>query len=80
MTASPGPCGRASATRRPANDAAGHRTAPEFTGVGGRYLGDCHEAPVTAEGRTGVRPYAVDPEAAARLWDVTEELLAAPLR
>jgi hypothetical protein len=48
--------------------------------VGGRYLGDCHEAPVTAEGRTGVRPYAVDPEAAARLWDVTEELLAAPLR
>ena len=53
--------------------------APEFAGVGGRYLEDCQEAPVTAEGGTGVRPYAVDPEAAARLWDVTGELLATPL-
>ncbi|MPQ97390.1 SDR family NAD(P)-dependent oxidoreductase [Modestobacter sp. I12A-02628] len=49
--------------------------APEFAGVGGRYLEDCQEAPVSTEGRTGVRPYALDPESAERLWDVSLALL-----
>ncbi len=53
--------------------------APEFAGVGGRYLEDCTEAPVTTGERFGVRAYALDPEAATRLWDVSLELLETPL-
>jgi NAD(P)-dependent dehydrogenase (short-subunit alcohol dehydrogenase family) len=49
--------------------------------IGGGYAEDCHVSPVsdvdpmTAEGRTGVRSYAVDPERAARLWSISEELV-----
>ncbi|CAO5153967.1 putative oxidoreductase [Frankia sp. AiPs1] len=47
-------------------------TSPLLTGVGGRYFEDCHEAEVGAlTARNGVAPYALDPEAAARLWDVS---------
>ncbi len=52
--------------------------APELEGVGGRYLEDCNEAETVAddaEARAGVREWALDPEAAARLWDVSIELL-----
>lgn len=58
--------------------------APEFQGVGGRYLEDANEAqiiandaepgPVTAG--AGVREWALDPAAAAQLWDVSLEMLA----
>jgi NAD(P)-dependent dehydrogenase (short-subunit alcohol dehydrogenase family) len=49
--------------------------------IGGGYGEDCHVSPVsdvdpmTPEGRTGVRSYAVDPERAARLWAISEELV-----
>jgi NAD(P)-dependent dehydrogenase (short-subunit alcohol dehydrogenase family) len=49
--------------------------APELEGVGGLYLEDCAEAsPWTAENPfQGVLPHALDPEAAERLWIVSEE-------
>ena len=52
---------------------------PSVEGVGGRYFEDCNEAEEVDEivdGVHGVRPYALDPEAADRLWEMSEELLA----
>ena len=45
--------------------------------VGGRYCEDCHVAEVTeGEGiRSGVRPYAIDPDHARALWARSEELV-----
>lgn len=43
--------------------------------VGGRYCEDCHVADVAAEGSAGVRPYAVDPERARALWEMSEDLV-----
>jgi NAD(P)-dependent dehydrogenase (short-subunit alcohol dehydrogenase family) len=56
-------------------------TSPELKGVGGRYFEDCNEAvvlgpDVPADAGSGVASYAVDPEIAARLWRVSQELLA----
>ncbi|MDT3438090.1 SDR family NAD(P)-dependent oxidoreductase [Pseudofrankia sp. BMG5.37] len=52
-------------------------TSPLLDGIGGRYFEDCGEAEVgTLSARSGVAPYALDPEAAARLWDVTVTTLA----
>ncbi|TRV77811.1 SDR family NAD(P)-dependent oxidoreductase [Streptomyces sp. 130] len=49
-------------------------TSPLLAGRGGLYLEDCEvaglHAPEAPEGG-GVRAYAVDPEAAARLWDLS---------
>ena len=52
-------------------------TAPEIAGKGGAYLADCAVCEVTAEGGqyTTVMPYAVDPEAAERLWTVSEQMV-----
>ena len=55
-------------------------TAPELEGYGGRYFEDNREADVVDEiagGTNGVRPWALDPEAAARLWDVSVALVDA---
>ena len=57
-------------------------TSPELAGVGGRYFEDCNEAPVVAndsEASTGVRAYAIDPEAAKRLWDVSLKMIETPV-
>jgi hypothetical protein len=49
--------------------------------IGGRYAEDCHVSPVsdidpmTPEGRTGVRSYAIDPRRSSRLWTISEELV-----
>jgi len=49
--------------------------------IGGGYAEDCHQSPVsdvdpmTPEGRTGVRSYALDPERAAALWALSEDLV-----
>jgi NAD(P)-dependent dehydrogenase (short-subunit alcohol dehydrogenase family) len=52
-------------------------TSPELDGIGGRYFEDCNEAEVgQLSARTGVAAYALDPEAAARLWPVSAEMLA----
>ncbi|WP_200209635.1 SDR family NAD(P)-dependent oxidoreductase [Micromonospora coerulea] len=50
--------------------------SPLLDGVGGRYFEDCQEAGPNQPGtRTGYAPYALDPEAAERLWQVSEEHL-----
>jgi NAD(P)-dependent dehydrogenase (short-subunit alcohol dehydrogenase family) len=49
-------------------------TSPLLAGPGGAYCEDCDVATVRAEGPGGVRPYAVDPGEAARLWAVSAEL------
>jgi NAD(P)-dependent dehydrogenase (short-subunit alcohol dehydrogenase family) len=52
-------------------------TSPLLEGVGGRYFEDCNEAGLNEPGtRRGVAAYAIDPEAAARLWRVSVETLA----
>jgi NAD(P)-dependent dehydrogenase (short-subunit alcohol dehydrogenase family) len=52
-------------------------TSPLLDGVGGRYFEDCEEAGPNQPGvRRGVAAYALDPEAAARLWQVSLEALA----
>lgn len=50
-------------------------TAPALEGRGGLYCEDCHVADVDDESPTsGVRSYALDKEAADRLWSLSEEL------
>jgi NAD(P)-dependent dehydrogenase (short-subunit alcohol dehydrogenase family) len=52
-------------------------TSPLLEGIGGRYFEDCNEARVgELSARNGVASYALDPEAAARLWQVSVETLA----
>jgi len=54
-------------------------TSPQLAGRGGLYLEDCEVAEVagvddeSAPQRRGVRAYALDPDAAARLWAVSAE-------
>jgi NAD(P)-dependent dehydrogenase (short-subunit alcohol dehydrogenase family) len=52
--------------------------SPLVDGVSGRYFEDCNEAEVVSErGNTygGVAPYALDPDNAQRLWEVSLDLL-----
>ncbi|MFP6641509.1 MAG: SDR family NAD(P)-dependent oxidoreductase, partial [Myxococcota bacterium] len=50
-------------------------TAPELEGRGGLYCEDCgvSEEKSSDDSLLGYAPYALDPEAARRLWDQTEE-------
>ena len=43
--------------------------------VGGRYCEDCHVAEIAESGGEGVRPYALDPESAERLWALSETMV-----
>jgi NAD(P)-dependent dehydrogenase (short-subunit alcohol dehydrogenase family) len=53
-------------------------TSPLLDGIGGRYFEDCNEAGLNQPGsRRGVAAYALDPGAAARLWQVSVDTLAA---
>jgi len=52
-------------------------TSPLPDGVGGRYFEDCNEAETgNLSARNGVAAYALDPEAAAQLWQVSVATLA----
>jgi NAD(P)-dependent dehydrogenase (short-subunit alcohol dehydrogenase family) len=52
--------------------------SPLVEGVSGRYFEDVAEAAPNRPGtRTGYAPYAVDPEAADRLWRVSQDILSA---
>ncbi len=55
-------------------------TSPSLADWGGAYLEDCGVArpPGEVEGAIGVLPHAQDPEAAARLWALSERLLGEP--
>ncbi|MBW2418757.1 MAG: SDR family NAD(P)-dependent oxidoreductase [Deltaproteobacteria bacterium] len=52
-------------------------TAPSLEGRGALYLEDCHigELDEAEDSAGGYRGYAVDPAAAARLWELSEEML-----
>jgi NAD(P)-dependent dehydrogenase (short-subunit alcohol dehydrogenase family) len=52
--------------------------SPLVQGIGGRYFEDCNQAvPHDPDGpRNGVAAYALDPEAAQRLWQVSLDTLA----
>jgi NAD(P)-dependent dehydrogenase (short-subunit alcohol dehydrogenase family) len=53
-------------------------TSPQLEGIGGRYFEDCNEAAVVEpdpSSRGGVAPYALDPDAAARLWQVSVDAM-----
>jgi len=48
--------------------------SPLLDGSGGKYFEDCNEALPNEPGtRRGVAAYALDPEAASRLWQVSAE-------
>lgn len=52
-------------------------THPQLAGLGGVYCQDCDVAPILpagAPGNVGVRPHAIDPEYAQRLWTLSERL------
>ena len=52
-------------------------TSPLLEGIGGRYFEDCNEARPNQPGTGhGVAAYALDPNAAARLWEVSLQMLA----
>ena len=52
-------------------------TAPELNGKGGVYLEDCGIAKSNngPDGRSGVRDYALDPDNAERLWEISENMV-----
>ena len=55
-------------------------TSHQLDGIGGRYFEDCNQAPLlpadfSPEAASGVAPYALDPENAARLWELSERLI-----
>ncbi|MGN9909339.1 SDR family NAD(P)-dependent oxidoreductase [Phytohabitans sp. LJ34] len=56
-------------------------TSPRLAGMGGVYCEDCDIADLVPEGApgAGVRPYAVDPEQAARLWAYSADLTGVSL-
>ena len=49
-------------------------TSPQLDGLGGVFCEDCEVARVSTGDEPGVRPYAVDPDEAARLWTLSAEL------
>jgi hypothetical protein len=52
-------------------------TSRELDGIGGVYCEDCNIArsvPADSDEPFGVRPWAIDDEQAARLWQVSEEM------
>jgi hypothetical protein len=52
-------------------------TSPLLEGIGGRYFEDCNEAEPNQPGsRRGVAAYALDPDAAALLWQVSLDMQA----
>jgi NAD(P)-dependent dehydrogenase (short-subunit alcohol dehydrogenase family) len=52
-------------------------TSPLLEGIGGRYFEDCNEAgPSQPDTGRGVAPYALDPDAAERLWEISLQTLA----
>ena len=52
-------------------------TSPLLDGIGGRYFEDCNQAETgQLSARNGVAEYALDPEAATRLWQVSVQTLA----
>lgn len=52
--------------------------SPLLDGITGKYFEDCNQAPVVHDSSgwiEGVAPWAIDPDNACRLWDLSESLL-----
>jgi NAD(P)-dependent dehydrogenase (short-subunit alcohol dehydrogenase family) len=49
-------------------------TSPQLDGMGGVFCEDCDISEVSVDDAPGVRPYATDPESAARLWTLSAGL------
>jgi NAD(P)-dependent dehydrogenase (short-subunit alcohol dehydrogenase family) len=51
--------------------------SPLVEGIGGRYFEDCNEAEVVSEPElfAGVNPFALDPDSAQELWDLSLSML-----
>ncbi len=54
--------------------------SPQLESIGGRYLEDCQEATTTLDPAQlssghGYLPYALDPDHATRLWNVSRDLV-----
>ncbi|MEV7418814.1 oxidoreductase [Streptomyces sp. NPDC089919] len=49
-------------------------TTRQLDGTGGLYLQDCDVAALSTDDSPGVRPHAVDPGEAARLWELSADL------
>jgi NAD(P)-dependent dehydrogenase (short-subunit alcohol dehydrogenase family) len=57
-------------------------TSPQLAGMAGVYCQDVDVAPILptdSPGNIGVRPYAIDPAAAERLWALSERLTGVKL-
>ena len=57
-------------------------TSPQLAGLGGLYCEDCdvaRDVPPEDKGAAGVRPWAVDRDAAEQLWTLSEQLTGARL-
>ncbi|CCW18327.1 Oxidoreductase, short-chain dehydrogenase/reductase [Sphingobium indicum BiD32] len=53
-------------------------TSPQLAGMGGVYCADCDISPLVADdspATNGVRRWAIDPEQAARLWELSLKLI-----
>jgi NAD(P)-dependent dehydrogenase (short-subunit alcohol dehydrogenase family) len=50
-------------------------TSRMLDGMGGVYCENCDVATVETEQRVGVRPWAIDPQQAERLWSLSSELI-----
>lgn len=50
-------------------------TSPMLDGLGGVYCENCDIASVETEQRFGVRPWAVDPQQAQRLWELSRAMV-----
>jgi NAD(P)-dependent dehydrogenase (short-subunit alcohol dehydrogenase family) len=58
-------------------------TSPQLAGLGGVYCEDADIAiavPADSQAPNGVRPWAIDPEAAERLWSLSERWTGVPFR
>ena len=51
-------------------------TSSQLAGLGGVYCENCDIALVKTEGDDGVRPYAIDPEIAQRMWTWSERWIS----
>ncbi|TWD84218.1 NAD(P)-dependent dehydrogenase (short-subunit alcohol dehydrogenase family) [Kribbella amoyensis] len=49
-------------------------TSPQLEGQGGVFCEDCEIAEVSTGDAPGVRPYAIDPTSARRLWELSADL------
>ncbi|MDQ0492335.1 SDR family NAD(P)-dependent oxidoreductase [Paenibacillus brasilensis] len=51
-------------------------TSPLLNGIGGRYFENCNEVgPQDSGNQSGVAPYAIDPEAAVKLWELSTGMI-----